>query len=525
MERDIEEVFEHVPLTDARNRIRLIQVQAPEKSAPNTPLQVSIKSITRKNAFKNYRALSYRWGDSTTLCTILLNQKVFKVPQLLFEFLSHVARKRGEPKETEDDGEEETEAEHRTDIPENQNGSPQEQTTRGTEEQASKIQRKSSDFGDCIFEDQSELNMSGKNVEGLREKGLRSNSLHRIQIDWGDWWWIDAMCIPQKDSDEEKTVQIQCMRQTYADAYQTIMWLGTGDVESTRSLETFQRVLISQSLDVFRIARKDLSQQDPIIFKPVQDLIDADPTIMKAMTKVIENSYWTRVWIIQELAASRSKPKGYQVQSRLSIVFGDFVTNWDRFDKICTVLFRTSYQSLMPHIKVSVAELFTMSLRRQIVREYGYDAAESIGYSLAMLLLSTSYSKSSLPQDYIYGILGLTNKMCRDSIRPSYNISGCAVISQAIRFMRSEVGMTEDLMEYFDIATKNTLHNPFDTSYEMNSAREECTGLGWQHLDPERSDNLTNICEPQYSCTKHCHALALCREIARYSFFYSSGVS
>ena len=232
--------FEHQALADARNQIRLIQVQHCDESGHGPLLQLSIKSVNREDARKNYRALSYRWGDVYPLHSIRINNEAFEVQQNLFDFLKHVSRK-----QTED------------------------------------------------------------------------------PAHWNGWWWVDALCIQQEDGDKEKPSQIEGMRQTYADALQTIVWLGPGTVESTRVMELLQRVLGSHDSNTSNAALKE-----------VQDLVSADPCMIAAVGKAFGNAYWTRVWILQELAVSHADGRERSVQDRLHVILGDFTTTWDRFFRI-----------------------------------------------------------------------------------------------------------------------------------------------------------------------------------------------
>lgn len=455
--------FEHEPLTDASNQIRLIQVQHRDESAPDAPLQVFIKTVNREDAFKNYRALSYQWGDASSLYPILLNNRLFKVQRILFEFLSHVSKKQSESS----------------------------------------------------------------------EKGKSNKTRTGVDIDWNCWWWVDALCIRQKDVGEEKTTQIRGMRETYSAALQTIVWLGPGVVDVTENLETLRLAAMSQPPEgsPMILYNDAYGRSSSIHLTPIENLLRANPFIKTALNKVFGNEYWTRVWIIQELATSYFDGKKSSVQDRLSIVFGDFTCTWPCFQDICTVLNeldsldsldsldrrRRDWTIWEEHSIFTAFSLRFMGLN-SIVSEF--DVTESAGYPLARLIHYTVHAKSSLLHDYIYGMLSLTTKRCRQEIRPSYERSGCAVLSQAIRFMKSETqgeyhneDEEPEWMKECERLAKLTLHNPFDTSHEMNLLQEQCTGPGFdQESDP---------CEPAGSerlgfsrCTKHCHALDLCRRLA-----------
>lgn len=405
--------FEHQPLADARNQIRLIQVQHCDESEPGPLLQLSIKSINREDARKHYRALSYRWGDVYPLHSIWINNKAFEVQQNLFDFLKHVSRK-----QTED------------------------------------------------------------------------------PTDWDGWWWVDALCIQQKDGDKEKASQIEGMRQTYADALQTIVWLGPGNVESTRGMESLQRVLRSHESNTSNAALKE-----------VQDLVSADPCMIAAVDKAFGNAYWIRVWILQELAVSDADGRERSLQDRLHVVLGDFTTTWDRFLGISHSLGHTRLplenQNDRPQYQKNLARLWKLNL---LMKPYEGAAGDSLGY----LLRLAKDAKSSKPQDYIYALLGLTNNHCRGKIRPSYNQSGCVVICQAIRWMAVESSGSPSARfsarwtEGCRTLAENAQHNPFDDSPHMNMEQERCSGLHHE----------LRACSEETCSRQHCDALDVCRKIA-----------
>lgn len=229
--------FEHQPLVDARNQIRLIRVQPCEAHMPDALLRLSVKSINREEGHKQYRALSYRWGDDDSLHVILMNDRAFKVQWNLFEFLKHVSRKQD-----------------------------------------------------------------------------------KDSTEWDGWWWVDALCIQQNDGDEEKAIQIEGMRETYADALHTIVWLGPGRLEATRGMKALQSIVES--------CGPQISEES---IKAVQNVYSANPEIIQSVDLAFGNAYWMRVWILQELAVSDADGKRNSLQPRILVVLGDFVITWCRF--------------------------------------------------------------------------------------------------------------------------------------------------------------------------------------------------
>lgn len=220
-------------------------------------------------------------------------------------------------------------------------------------------------------------------------------------IDWNGWWWIEVLYIQQNDDDdEEKTSQIQGMRTTYSDAVQTIVWLGPHKVESTDFLQALQRLMrnsltLRRALNGSRFPWIGHPWVMNIAIRPIKDLINSNQYLTRALSRVFCSTYWTRVWIVQELAISHSDGKRCSAVDRFSIVSGDFAYTWTCLHDIFTIANDLCRLDL-PHWENHYSRFEALGY---IVNDY--NAAKSAGYSLAALLSFTRESNSSLPQDYI----------------------------------------------------------------------------------------------------------------------------
>jgi hypothetical protein len=85
--------------------------------------------------------------------------------------------------------------------------------------------------------------------------------------------WADGICISQSD-DTEKSMQVQLMGRIYAEASNTIIYLGPGDPDSKEC-----RCILS--------------------IRQGQEPADLD-----ALSSIFKNSWFTRVWVFQELVFS-----------------------------------------------------------------------------------------------------------------------------------------------------------------------------------------------------------------------------
>jgi hypothetical protein len=100
-------------------------------------------------------------------------------------------------------------------------------------------------------------------------------------------YWIDAICINQK-SDQERSHQVQLMREIYSYADSVFLWLGEKDLSS-----------YSNQAMTFLATRKPIQSKD-MNLKHFWSHRQATGVL-----GVCQRPYWTRIWIVQELLLAR----------------------------------------------------------------------------------------------------------------------------------------------------------------------------------------------------------------------------
>jgi len=121
-------------------------------------------------------------------------------------------------------------------------------------------------------------------VRALRSKG--------ILID-GTWWWIDSICIDQKNF-RERDEQVRQMKDTYQKAEEVIVWLGEQSSDSDRALD-FVRSL------------EDMHQSTQSLENTINNLLKQQHQIQwKALRHFFLRKWWTRIWTIQEFVIPSS---------------------------------------------------------------------------------------------------------------------------------------------------------------------------------------------------------------------------
>ncbi|RYP74040.1 hypothetical protein DL771_003229 [Monosporascus sp. 5C6A] len=219
--------------------------------------------------------------------------------------------------------------------------------------------------------------------------------------------WVDAVCINQQDLDERRH-QVTMMRDIYASAERVIIWLGEEDDETD----------VFDSLPLLATQ----SHRQCIDAKPDQHLVDLVGRCTGFFFGLVDRRTWfSRVWIIQELAMARQDPL---------VVCGRKSVSWSTLMKAWSFVARATFTEtgevrrkgqqggsqelpgddltgknaeepgggdieVLGKIKIDVLdELYTT------IRSQG-------GESLRQLLMISRTSEATDPRDRIYALLGL----------------------------------------------------------------------------------------------------------------------
>jgi len=235
-----------------------------------------------------------------------------------------------------------------------------------------------------------ELNWQHVRVSSNLEAALRT--LSQLESQGGEsgprtnMFWVDALCIDQKDN-QEKSTQVQRMADIYAAANHVIAWLGEDTWSTQAAFQALSRGL-SQGLDTPNM---------PPIAGPIAD-------VYKGLLDIQSREYWRRVWILQEFVVARD----------VSIMCGPglmSVAELERLDQLC----RLSSESTSPYLDRPVARV--LKTRR---RFHGLQP-DRLSLTLEQLLMQNSTAESSDPRDRIYAFLGLAADATDLGIWPLYH--------------------------------------------------------------------------------------------------------
>ncbi|KAL8838538.1 MAG: hypothetical protein Q9170_002118 [Blastenia crenularia] len=192
--------------------------------------------------------------------------------------------------------------------------------------------------------------------------------------------WVDAICICQSNS-EEKSFQVGMMRSIYLSASQTWVWLGPSSSDSDNAMDIVQE-----------FHNRDLSSDElRLVGRGVWDGIG----------NLMRRTYWTRVWVIQEVLSSR----------RVYVWCGCRQVDFECFVKLEEIRRDFAFRHIPTQPFATL--LSNWSLNLQIVR--GGRAP------LFEWMADTHKFEFTLPRDRIYALLGLSSEDSRRAIVPDYS--------------------------------------------------------------------------------------------------------
>ncbi|KAI1144792.1 heterokaryon incompatibility protein-domain-containing protein [Nemania diffusa] len=294
----------------------------------------------------------------------------------------------------------------------------------------------------------------GKNLAAAL-KCLRSSFMDKI--------WVDAVCINQNDADE-RNAHVMRIRDIFNQSLAVTVWLGEDEMSGTGQhscvdfmfgrlrlsstiLETYGRQTLEaalghdvktwesdhnyEELEDFHFSKDVLYFDNE--WQPDSDADDEEEGIPRfrdvmaaALFGLAGNPYWTRLWIIQELAVSPLRSTVHMGNSSLSLrALLTLASIIDNKVPDCMDMFSSSKTPLQPFMqRLSLIEQW----QKSIVWSSKEDGLK--GTALVDLCRLAESAQCTLPHDKVFGLLGLLPEAVSSMITIDYNQDEAGLSSQ-----------------------------------------------------------------------------------------------
>jgi hypothetical protein len=157
-------------------------------------------------------------------------------------------------------------------------------------------------------EDPKQITLNGV-VIALR-RNLYDFLVHALRQGWTRQLWIDALCINQID-EAEKSKQVAMMGEIYSRSSRVLIWLGRLDNVGSDSLIELSKRSKDINTRYGTISAKDLIRNMTpyelkryLLSRESFDFWNPDAEYRHGLVRILQNPYWRRKWIIQDVLLS-----------------------------------------------------------------------------------------------------------------------------------------------------------------------------------------------------------------------------
>ena len=208
--------------------------------------------------------------------------------------------------------------------------------------------------------------------------------------------WIDALCINQVD-ELEKGFQIQKMRDIYQAAARVLIWLGESWDDSDLAMELVTKI---PSIDLDNI--------------PFDITDEGTRRPWDALLALVRRSWWTRCWVLQEVAMASSEPL---------VGCGNVWLPWSTFILASDLMIRSTSSWVIQTLPLTYSILSNARGEKGSIQ------------SIDMLLTVAYRFEATNPRDKVYSLLGLARDEDRAAIQPNYLKSVKEIYIEVVRYI------------------------------------------------------------------------------------------
>jgi hypothetical protein len=224
--------------------------------------------------------------------------------------------------------------------------------------------------------------------------------------------WVDALCINQSDH-SERNVQVPLMSSVYKNATKVIAWLGPHKNKSAQAFEFLKR---AESLG-------STSNWIPALLSERQFDV-----ARSAFTPLMCRDYWSRAWIVQEIAFAR---KLWIQCGSDEVLYSTLDTTLDFTNSVFSTTFHAPERLLRSHKKASTQRFFSPVSHKRVIEPGSATSDGSLSPRKFVDCLLDSQCTNR--RDSIFAFYNLFSSKLQKQIDIDYSIPPDEVLIKAVR--------------------------------------------------------------------------------------------
>ncbi len=201
--------------------------------------------------------------------------------------------------------------------------------------------------------------------------------------------WIDALCINQADEDE-KSIQVLHMRETYKDACNVIVWLGN---------RRQQRAATGRAASFLTEYIPPIPVGLQYVAEPPEYLLDPEnaAVVRTICQDVLRRPWWWRMWVIQEVSLARS----------IVVICDGHRFSWEHLVYVSMWIRTLNIKLLCPTPNLDDPNPYLPNINFKAMYRYKKVFNGAVDLPILEVLQNASACQASNPKDMIYALLGI----------------------------------------------------------------------------------------------------------------------
>lgn len=228
---------------------------------------------------------------------------------------------------------------------------------------------------------------------------------------------VDRVCINQDDL-VERSGQVAKMKEIYENARTVVIWLGEALTGSDGAMELLKQIAALENEE------PGLSDGDlPGIscrFGNAEAFVESSYKALSAVSKLLNSTYWDRVWIVQEASTPKSFETGTESDCTTWVCCGSMTIPWNAYAEANRRFIRTAWENeVRQHVDLHEVANTNIATVKYIEERR---CTKAFLNPLYPMLVRSRTSDATDPRDKLCAVLGLVDEREDAGLQPDYTL-------------------------------------------------------------------------------------------------------